>query len=139
MGQTIIPILVTLLASASLILAIPSHFPYLSSRQTNDTIDCHDLNPETLYDASCWAKLDLTNFLNKWRAPKVCNSGVNCCKPNEEWSTCFLRLGKADSGLNCTIIASNTNDFAYNGVLAGDLDPSIKAQVRYITGTIFSR
>jgi len=80
--------LVTFLASASLILAMPSHVLSLSSRQTNDTINCHNLNPKTLYDASCWAKLDLTNFLNNWRAPKVCNSGVICCEPNEEWSTC---------------------------------------------------
>ena len=35
--------------------------------------------------------------------------------------------------------ASNINDCAYSGMLAGDLDPSIKAQVRYITRTIFSR
>ncbi len=138
MGQTFFPTLVVVLAGASLIRAIPSHGSSLSLRQSNDTIDCHDLNPETLYDASCWAKLDLSNFLNNWRAPKVCNTGVNCCKPDEEWSTCFLRLGKGDSGLNCTMIASNTNDCAYNRVLAEDLDPSIKAQVRCITGTIFS-
>lgn len=139
MGQTIISTLVTLLASASLVPAIPSHFSSLNSRQISNTIDCHNLNPETIYNASCWARLDLTDFLNNWRAPKVCNGGVNYYKPNEEWSTCFLRLGKADSGLNCTMVASHTNDCAYNGVLAGDLDPSIKAQVRYITRTIFSR
>lgn len=62
-----------------------------------------------------------------------------CIPANEEWSTCFLRLGKGDSGLNCSQISVNTNDCAYNAALAPDLDPKIAPQVRYILRTIFSK
>ena len=102
---------------------------------------CTSTNPEAFYDGACWAELGLSDWLNNWHAPKTCepsDNGVGCCKPNEEWSTCFLRLGKGDSGLNCTQINTNTNDCTYEKGLATELDPSIYAQVRYITKTIFS-
>ena len=131
--------LLTLITYSHLTSAYPSQAPQLERR----VVDCNSTNPESFYDASCWATLDLTNWLNSWHGPNVCgegsaDNGVNCCNPNEEWSTCFLRLGKGDSGLNCSRISVNTNDCAYTDSLAPDLDPSIAPQVRYILRTIFS-
>ena len=125
----------------SLSLAV-SAAPYmedpLAPRQTTD---CNSTDSETLYDASCWASLDLTNWLSSWHAPNTCTdpgNGTNCCLEDETWSVCFLRLGTGDSGYNCTQISVNTNDCTYSGALNPDLDPSIRAQVRYVLRTIFS-
>lgn len=129
-------ILVSWIACFHAISAYPSQGPDLHSRQS---VDCTSTNPEAFYDASCWATLDLTNWLNSWKPPKICDdadNGINCCTANEEWSTCFLRLGKGDSGFNCSQLSINTNVCAYNGQLAPDLDPSIRAQVRYVLRTI---
>ena len=137
MKPTLFSISVALIASFHIVAAHRSQYPRLAPRQ----VDCYSNNSESLYDPSCWATLNLTNFLDNWHAPNICSdsdNGVNCCEANEPWSTCFLRLGKGDSGFDCTQISINTNDCAYNGALASNLDPSIRAQVRYILRTIFS-
>lgn len=62
--------------------ALPSPEPGLAERQTPN---CLNTNPETFYSASCWATLDLTNWLNNWNAPSICtdaDAGVNCCGGN---------------------------------------------------------
>ncbi|KAL8945944.1 MAG: hypothetical protein Q9222_007588, partial [Ikaeria aurantiellina] len=100
--------------------------------------NCNSTNPQSSYRGECWAQLDLTNWLKAWHAPNICGAsggenssdGVNCCDEGEEWSTCFLRLGKGDSGYDCTAITSNTNDCAYSNALSPDLVPEIRAQVR---------
>lgn len=108
---------------------------------TSAAVDCNTTDTEAFYDASCWASLDLTNWLSSWQAPSICGetgTGRNCSLENEAWSTCFLRLGTGDSGYNCSQISVNTNVCAYSGALASDLDPSIRAQVRYVLRTIYS-
>jgi len=45
-------------------------------------------------------------------------------------------LQRSVSGFNCSQLSINTNVRAYNGQLAPDLDPSIRAQVRYVLRTI---
>ena len=126
MAKRILPILGTLM---------------LLSSTTFAAVDCNSTDSEAFFDASCWASLNLTNWLSTWQAPSVCEdtgSGRNCCLENEAWSTCFLRLGTGNSGYNCSQISVNTNVCAYSGALASDLDPSIQAQVRYVLRTIFS-
>ncbi|KAM0802347.1 hypothetical protein BDR22DRAFT_819880 [Usnea florida] len=126
MAKKILPILGTLM---------------LLSSTTFAAVDCNSTDSEAFYDASCWASLNLTNWLSTWQAPSVCGdtgSGRNCCLENEAWSTCFLRLGTGNSGYNCSQISVNTNVCAYSGALASDLDPSIQAQVRYVLRTIFN-
>ena len=56
-------------------------------------INCTDIDADL--DQSCWATLNLTNWLNDW-SPPMCggrDQGVNCCDTVEEWSSCFLKLG----------------------------------------------
>ena len=140
MPQKLTLALLTILTTLHSITASP--YPTTPPYPLYPRSDCTNTDPEGFYDASCWATLDLTNWLKNWKAPAICNStdlGIGCCGSNEEWSTCFLRLGKADSGLNCSQISVNTNDCAYNSALAPGLDPSIKAQVRFVLRTIFSR
>ena len=59
--------------------ALPSSEPGFAKRQT---VNCTNLNPEAFYSASCWASLDLTNWLNNWNPPNICtdaDDGINCC------------------------------------------------------------
>ena len=127
-----------LLSISSIISALPSQGPSLSTRQEDG---CTSTDPEAVYDSSCWESLDLTNWLTNWKPPKICNGhdlGIGCCQENEFWSTCFLRLGMGHSGFDCSQIQANTNNCAFSDLIASDLDPKERAQYRYILKTIFS-
>ena len=128
-----------LLSSYHFVTAIPSQGPRLSTRQDDG---CTSIDPETTFDAACWASLDLTNYITNWRSPKTCGTqdhGIGCCNDGELWSTCFLRLGTGHSGYDCSQIQVNTNNCAYSDQLASTLTGKEAAQVRYILRTIFSK
>ncbi|KAL9598702.1 MAG: hypothetical protein Q9219_004315 [cf. Caloplaca sp. 3 TL-2023] len=134
-------IFLLLAAFYSIAAAVPHERRQAAPAEPATTSGCFSDNPEAIYDPSCWATLDLTNWLNKWQGPNVCREqdlGINCCGPNEEWSTCFLRLGKHDSGFNCSQLQVNTNNCVYNPNLSPTLNADNRAQVRYILRTIFN-
>ena len=69
--------------------ALPSTLSHDISSNARRAVDCKNTNPESFYDPSCWATLDLTNWLNNWHAPSICtdsSDGIGCCGANEEWS-----------------------------------------------------
>ncbi|KAI4091896.1 MAG: hypothetical protein LQ344_003853 [Seirophora lacunosa] len=134
-------VFVFFIVSVQLVRALPSSDAQLFARDlTADRIAaCSSENPEAIYDATCWETLNLTDWLNEWHAPKICGTlqpGINCCLPDEPWSTCFLRLGRGDSGLNCTQLTVGASSCIYNKELSAHLVPEIRAQVRYVLRTI---
>ena len=129
---TVLPLLAPYLLSVS-------SAPLTPSALETRAINCSDTSQAAVFDGSCWAQLDITSYLATW-APPQCGSdasGANCCMPSEPWSTCFLRLAKADSGYDCTKI--NLGTCNYDGSLDPNLDSSIKARVRYVMRTIFRK
>ncbi len=98
--SSIITFLSIYLTSAS-----PVTQPYLRGRQA----DCTDRTKG--FDSTCWGAssgLGLSAWLTNWNATTpVCTTPAQngCCKPNEVWANCFVRLGT--NGLvteDCSII-----------------------------------
>lgn len=114
----------------------------LVSRQTDDECSAGG----EVYRSSCWDKYDLSNFVLQWNAtyskttcgtvddPLDCETRKTCLA-DEPWSTCFLRLAENQSGQSCTSLDGQGCD--KNSQLDPNLDPSIKAQVRYVTRSIY--
>lgn len=106
-------------------------------------IDCSDLNPAAVFDSSCWAALDLSEWLNNpktgWHATTpVCTGsedGSNCCKSNEAWTTCFLRLAHNNPSYDCSQI--NPQSCPDDATLSPYLSPSIVPQTRYVVKNIY--
>ena len=123
-----------LIFGLKLVMSIPLPNQDLEKR----AFDCHDTSPAAVFDSSCWQQLNLTDFVNQW-TPAQCpqdSTGTNCSLPNEPWSTTFLRLAKGQAGYDCTSITLGSCH--YDSELDKNLDPKHKAQIRYITYTIFS-
>ena len=114
----------------------------LQSRQTDDECSAGG----EVYRSSCWDKYDLSNFVRQWNAtyskttcgtvddPLDCTTSRTCLA-DEPWSTCFLRLAENQSGQSCTSLDGQGCD--KNSKLDPNLDPSILAQVRYISRSIY--
>lgn len=109
-----------LLALASIAFITGSSASPLQSHAT--AVNCKDVT--TGLDPSCWAKLNMTSWLDQW----VTNAGVvpmahieslrsrsaqpsssvstttAQCQANELWSTCFLRFGLGHTGQDCSTI-----------------------------------
>ena len=110
------------------------------SLQSRQTINCTDLKAS--FDSSCWTTLGLSDYLEYpetgWMFTKpICTegqSGANCCKPDQPWSTCYLRLAHGYAGQDCSEI--NPQTCTWDSTLA--VDPSIAAEVRYVTRNIYS-
>ena len=101
--------------------------------------DCEDTSPAAIFDSRCWGLLKLTEFVNQWSVP-LCgpnSTGKNCSLLGEPWSTTFLRLAKGQAGFDCTKICMGSCH--YDSDLDPNLNKRIKAQVRYVTYTIFSQ
>lgn len=72
------------------------------------------------------------------RTPKCTTdtaSGIDCCEPDEAWSTCFIRLARGLSGADCSSI--NAQKCTWDQEVSGELDPSIRAHVCYVLKNIF--
>lgn len=106
-------------------------------------INCVDT--ATAFDSSCWDTLNIAKFLNDpvtgWkRTTPICtlsDSGATCCRADEPWSTCFLRLYSGKPGTDCSDIAHIKNDCQLQSP-APDLTPSIAASARYVVYAIVS-
>ena len=114
---------------------LPSH---LSTRQ--DVPFACSGDPLSTFDSSCWDILKLEEYLvdptTGWNTtiPK-CDDTSKCCKSDEPWSTCYLRLATGKAGWDCLSIAGD--DCTWDRSISDHLDPSIRGRVRYITKTIF--
>ena len=49
---------------------------------------------------SCWNNLGMFEWMMKW------NSSTTTCKPQEIWSSCFLRLAYGSAGYDCSTLGS---------------------------------
>ena len=108
--------------------------------QTRQTVNCTDLGAN--FDSSCWITLGLSGYLSypetgwMYTTPNCTEdqSGANCCKPDQPWSTCYLRLAHGYSGQDCSKI--NPTACTWDPTLA--VDPKIAAEVRYVSRNIYS-
>lgn len=118
-------------------LALTSPLPDLDL-YVRQEINCSDLNPAAVFDASCWGGLDLSDWLNHpttgWKArTPVCTSsedGSNCCMFNEPWTTCFLQLAHNNPSYDCSQI--NPQSCPNDNTLSAYMSPSIVPQTRYV-------
>ena len=130
------PPLPTLLASSIITtaLAFPHHNPDASSLEPR-SINCTDLGAPL--DASCWATLDLSDWLTNWNnTTPTCTQdqdGAACCLVGEAWNRCFLRLAHGSAGSDCTNI--NMQGCTWTQYLAVSHD--IAPQVFYIMTNIY--
>lgn len=115
----------------------------IESRSLESTgINC--VNPATALDSSCWDTLNIAEFLNDpvtgWKkTTPTCtpaDRGATCCRMDEIWSTCFLRLYSGRPGTDCSDIA-HMNDCQLPSPAQG-LAPSIAASARYVVYAIIS-
>ena len=113
--------------------------------ETRQLIDCRDMAAE--FDESCWATLGLSDYLldpvTGWNVTtRRCSmvddgtdsDGSDCCKGDEAWSKCFLRLAHGVAGSDCSEI--NAQVCTWDSTLA--VAPSIAPQVRYVMRNIYS-
>lgn len=108
--------------------------------QTRQVVNCTDL--EANFDSSCWTTLGLSRYLEYpetgwiFTTPKCTEDqgGANCCKPDQPWSTCYLRLAHGYPGQDCSEI--NSQACTWDATLA--VDPRIAAEVRYVIRNIYS-
>lgn len=110
------------------------NYPVLEDRQA---ADCRDLRATR--SASCWDELKIPEYLASWKTnTPVCtdpNNIAKCCKTDEKWSTCFLRLAKnGDGSTQCDKIGDGNCDDSR--VDTASLDSSIVAQVSYVVSTL---
>lgn len=107
-------------------------------------IDCKDMAAE--FDESCWATLGLSDYLldpvTGWAATtRTCSTvadgtdsdGSDCCKGDEPWSKCFLRLAHGVAGSDCSEI--NAQVCTWDSTLA--VAPIIAPHVRYVMRNIY--
>ncbi len=112
------------------------------------TYDCTDL--KAAFDSRCWAELDLTAYLTDpvtgWnQTVRRCNTadtaqnddGADCCKPNEAWTTCFLRLGHGSPGQDCSQI--NAQFCSYQSTLDPNIAPALQPKVQYMMKNIYCK
>lgn len=112
------------------------------------TYDCTDL--KAAFDSRCWAELDLTAYLTDpvtgWNhTVRQCGAGdtarnddgADCCKPNEPWTTCFLRLAHGTPGQDCSQI--NAQFCSYQSGLDPNIRPDLQPKVQYIMKNIYCK
>jgi len=102
------------------IISFASCSPLLSSSESYSLesrgINCEDT--AAAFDSSCWDTLNIAKFLNDpvtgWKkTTPTCTatgSGATCCRADEPWSTCFLRLYCGKPGTDCSDIAHMENE-----------------------------
>jgi len=132
-------LLVALPVCLSFVAASPTHaaprLPILEDRQV---ANCSDLR--ALRSASCWDELNISDYLTSWKTnTPICSNGddgAKCCKPNEAWSTCFLRLATGTTGYDCTTITGSAGSCSSNHVATSTLSPDIVVKVSYVVSTM---
>ena len=104
-------------------------------------VNCED--EKANFDASCWDTLKLTDWLTGWNAyTPICTDdrsdprmdGSGCCRQDEGWARCFLRLARGTNDQDCTVI--NDQKCASDIEVDPSLPKDIMPQVRYIQKNI---
>lgn len=113
----------------------------MSKRQSNQTTAC--TNTPQNFDESCWDGLGLSQWLAGWSLPTCADGQINgkgdasnCCKSDDNWSHCFLRVAVGEDLYNCTQF--NTGSCAQvPQILSNTLNSTIVPQVWYVVKNIF--
>lgn len=72
-----------------------------SDARLSSSPNCTDLSGITgATYPSCWNSLGMFEWMMKW------NSSTTACKPEEIWSSCFLRLAYGSDGYDCSTLGS---------------------------------
>ena len=72
-----------------------------SDAHLSSTPNCTDLGGITgATYPSCWNSLGMFEWMMEW------NSSTTTCKPQEIWSSCFLRLAYGSAGYDCSTLGS---------------------------------
>ncbi|KAM0794009.1 hypothetical protein BDR22DRAFT_49925 [Usnea florida] len=72
-----------------------------TAHNTSATPNCTDLSGTTgATYPSCWNSLGMFEWMMNW------NSSTTTCKPQEIWSSCFLRLAYGSAGYDCSTLGS---------------------------------
>lgn len=112
------------------------------------TYNCTD--PTADWDQRCWDDLDLSGWLadpeTGWNhTVRICetvenaesNTGGDCCKPREPWTTCFLRLGRGGPGSDCSQI--NAQTCVYESIFSPRLRPEDRPRYQYVMKNIYCK
>lgn len=126
-------LLLALPACLLFVAASPGHAaPHLSTLENRQVANCSDL--QAVHSASCWDELNIPDYLTSWKAnTPTCGNGDDgskCCKPNEAWSSCFLRLATGTTGSDCTTLTAGT--CSNSQVAASTLSPDIVVKASYV-------
>lgn len=122
-----------LLSAAASSEYIDSHLAYLETRQA---VNCTSFS--SVASTTCWDELNISGYLAEWnRTVPSCqvpgSDGMNCCHPQEPWTTCFLRFAYAKPGSDCTTL--NFQQCILNQI-SSDLGPSIASKAGYVVRNI---
>ena len=72
-----------------------------SATHLSSTPNCTNLGSITgATYPSCWNSLGMFEWMMKW------NTSTTTCKPQEIWSSCFLRLAYGSAGYDCSTLGS---------------------------------
>ena len=136
-------------AHISLALIILPRFQALSIRSSSNAVaprsnggiptKCTDLKAD-LY-AECWSALNLPEYLTGWnKTTPTCKNNSddisNCCKVDEPWANCFLRLASGVTDACYHPVASNATCPIDVRINTTHLDKSAAPKARYVLGTI---
>lgn len=132
----------------------PHHWQHLHKRRAEihelekrQQVNCTD--PYAFFFSECWGILNIQDYLidpeTGWIATtRICqdsggrnedNNGANCCRKDEPWSTCYLRLAIPGSDHDCTSTSVDRCDAAM--IQGIKVDPSIHPYVRYTVKNIY--
>lgn len=131
---------------ASSTIATPALSQYRTRRAVSpqSPIDC--TKPEETPNVACWDQLSLTEYLTDpvhgWiKTTPTCTTvgsdNADCCRPEELWASCFLRLATG-SQQSCDIgsMAERSQCFNLPTSLRPEIGPAIVNQVGYVLRTI---
>ncbi|KAL8660141.1 MAG: hypothetical protein Q9226_000047 [Calogaya cf. arnoldii] len=134
---------------------VPHHWDHLHKRTTEihelekrQQVNCTD--PAAFFFSECWTILNIHDYLlnpqTGWIATtRICqdsggrnedNNGANCCRDQEAWATCYLRLAIPGSDQDCTSTSGDRCDGAMLQTI--QVDPSIRPYVRYTVKNIYA-
>ena len=116
-------------------------FPHAITQVSSGGVPTKCTDLEADLDAECWSALNLPEYLTGWnKTTPTCkdNSGDfdKCCKVEEPWANCFLRLASGVADACHHPVASNATCPIDVRVNTTHVDESAAPKARYILRTI---